>query len=236
MFEYESEKDQSFFRRHRDLVFIAVVVALGVTVLIAGKFLSRNSQRPVAREEFTMIVLPPTPPPFPTPQPTPPPPAPTPEQQEEHRMEEQPPVQDEKKPDPPKEKTPDAPAPLGTSITGPGGGQDLGLGLGRGGGYGSGDGGAGGSKYGWYASEIQNRIAQVVRDDARVRRVTMHVVVRIWPDATGRIARAIVSSSGDSALDALVQNQILTGIQLAEGPPADMPLPIVMRLSIEPSR
>jgi outer membrane biosynthesis protein TonB len=153
-------------------------------------------------------------------------------------MEDQPPVQNEKKAEPPKEKALDAPAPLGTTIAGPGGGPDLGLGLGLGGGggFGSGGAGGGGSKYGWYASEIQNRIAEVVRNDARVRHANMRVVVRIWPDASGRITRATVSNSGDSKLDSVVQNQILTGLQLAEAPPSDVPLPIVMHLSVVPTR
>ncbi len=238
MFEYETDEDRSFIRRHRDSLVIGVVVVLGGAALFAGRFLSRSNQTPVEREALTMIVLPPTPPPpVPTPQPTPPPPPPVPEQPEEHRVEEQQPVQDEKKPERPKEKAPEAPAPLGTSISGPGGGPDLGLGIGLGGsgGYGSG-GGGGGSRYGWYASDVQERIGAAVRSDARVRRMTMHAVVKIWPDSTGRIARATVSSSGDSKFDSLVQNQTLTGLQLAEAPPADMPLPIVMHLTIEQTR
>ena len=145
-------------------------------------------------------------------------------------MVEQKPVENEEKPVP---KPPDAPAPLGTSITGPGGGPDMGLGtgLGGGGGYGSGGGGRNGSKYGWYATQVQNRIADAMRTNPRTRKASMNVVVRIWPDSTGRVTKARVSSSGDPALDAALQNDILTNLQLAEPPPSDMPLPIVMRVS-----
>ena len=148
-------------------------------------------------------------------------------------MLEQQPVQEEKKTDAPKDKPLDAPAPLGTSITGPGGGPDLGLGSGLGGGGGYGDGAGGGSKYGWYAAEVQDRIADAVRNDPRMRRGAMNVIVRIWPDATGRIIKATVSSGGNSTLESTVQDNILTGLKLTEPPPADMPLPIVMRLEVQ---
>jgi outer membrane biosynthesis protein TonB len=147
-------------------------------------------------------------------------------------MVEQQPVQDEKK-EPPKEK-PDAPAPLGTSITGPGGGPDLGLGSGLGGGGGYGSGGGGGSKYGWYASQVQSRIADALRSNPRTRTARMNVIIRIWPDSTGRITKArIAGTTGDGSLDATIQNDILTGMQLSDPPPADMPLPIVMRVSAQ---
>ena len=62
----------------------------------------------------------------------------------------------------------------------------------------------------------------------------MNIVVRIWPDSTGRVVKAhIAGSTGDLALDKALQNDILTGLQLADPPPADMPLPIVMRLSAQ---
>jgi hypothetical protein len=60
----------------------------------------------------------------------------------------------------------------------------------------------------------------------------MNVIVRIWPDTTGKIVKVRVS--GDAADPSLVdslQNQILAGLQLDDPPPADMPLPIVMRLT-----
>jgi len=56
--------------------------------------------------------------------------------------------------------------------------------------------------------------------------------VRIWPDNTGRITRAtLASSTGDAALDAALRDDVLSGLQLSEPPPADMPLPIVMQLT-----
>lgn len=145
-------------------------------------------------------------------------------------MVEQQPVQDEKKDEAPKPK--DAPAPLGTGITGPGGGADLGLGSGLGGGGGYGNGGGGGSKYGWYASQVQSRVADALRNNPRTRSASMNIVIRVWPDSSGRITKVrLGGTTGDPALDATLQNDILTGLQLDDPPPSDMPMPIVMRVS-----
>jgi hypothetical protein len=207
-----------------------------VAVFLAAVALTKRNQAAIAHNDDVIFQLPPpTPPPTPPPQPTPQP-QPTPDEPQPRQMIEQQPVQEEKKLEAPKEKPVDAPAPLGTGITGPGGGPDLGLGSGLGTGGGYGGGGGGGSKYGWYASEVQDRIADAVRNDPRMRRGAMNVIVRIWPDATGRIVKATVSSGGNSTLESTVQDSILAGLQLPEPPPADMPLPIVMRLEVQQSR
>jgi len=60
----------------------------------------------------------------------------------------------------------------------------------------------------------------------------MDLKIRVWADSTGRITKAhLTGSTGDPALDATLQNDILTGMQLDNPPPADMPMPIVMRVS-----
>ncbi|HEX4084282.1 MAG TPA: hypothetical protein VHY22_05185 [Chthoniobacteraceae bacterium] len=229
----DEEDDSTFVQRHRGLVIIAVLLVLGVGIYFAVKALSHGVQS--RSSDIMTISLPPLPPPPPPPPrntPTPPPQQqPTPEQQEQ-KMEQQQPVQEEKKEEAPKDKPPDAPAPLGTSITGPGGGQDLGLSSGLGGGGGWGRGGPGGTKYGWYATEVQKSIAEALRKNPQTRKASMNVVVRIWPDSTGRITKVRVSSQGiDDKTRQALQDEVLNGLQLTDPPPADMPLPIVMRLS-----
>lgn len=144
-------------------------------------------------------------------------------------MVEQVPVENQQKPEPPKE----APPSLGTTITGNGPGMG-GLSYGSGNGFGIGNGhgtGTGGSKYGFYASEVQNKIAEAVRTNPKTRHAQMTVVVRIWVDSTGRVTKARVPSSGDPNVDKALQDEVLNGLQLPEPPPSDMPMPIVMRLS-----
>ena len=146
-------------------------------------------------------------------------------------MIEQAPVENEEKPD----DKPPAPAPdLGTGLKGDGPPDGFGMG-GSGGGSRIGGGSSQQrSKWGWYASQVQSRIAEALRTNRKTRVAKMNSVqVRIWPDAaTGRVTRAsLAGSTGDAALDAAITSEILTGLQLTEPPPAGMPAPIVLRLS-----
>jgi hypothetical protein len=79
---------------------------------------------------------------------------------------------------------------------------------------------------------VQTRIGDALRSNPATRRASMSVTVRIWPDSSGRIIKARISG-GDPTLDATLQNDILTGLQLPDPPPSYMPLPIVMRVSAQ---
>ena len=60
----------------------------------------------------------------------------------------------------------------------------------------------------------------------------MNITVRVWPDSNGRITRAqLVGTTGDPSTDQAIKNSILTGLQLPQAPPADMPTPIVLRIN-----
>jgi len=227
MFIDEEDEDQSFVERHPGLIFLAIILIVVPGIYFVARKLS-GTHAARAKQDEVMIQLPP-PPPSPRPKPTPTPEQ-TPPPEDRQRMIDQVPTKDITKA-PPK---PAAPAPLGTSITGPGGGPDMGLGTGLGGGGGFGGEGMGGDKYGWYASEVQTRVADAVRKNPLTRTASMNIKVRIWPDSTGRIVKAHISgSTGDPALDAALQNDVLTGLQLPEAPPSDMPLPIVMWVSAQ---
>ena len=143
-------------------------------------------------------------------------------------MVEQPPVPkpEEKPKDEP--KTPDKPPGPPTPVaSGPP--SDFGIG---GPGGGNGVGGGGGSRWGWYADEVQERIAEALRQNDKTKEAKLRVKVRIWADNTGRITRAaLAGSSGDPSLDAALKNQVLTGLNLPEAPPSDMPMPIVMLIN-----
>ena len=130
-------------------------------------------------------------------------------------------------------KAPDDPAPLGTNIKGDGPGSGLANGPGGSGNtLGTGPGGKGGSRFGWYAGQVQAKIAEALRNNPKTKSATMRIEVRIWPDSTGRITRAqLAGSTGDAGLDSAIQNNILTGLQLQEPPPSGMHFPIVLRLT-----
>jgi hypothetical protein len=121
---------------------------------------------------------------------------------------------------------------LGTNIAG--NGPDMGLRAG---------GGNGGSrkqsgftrrvgKWDRFAVTVQNTIAETLRRNAGVRSAAFSLKVRVWADANGRITRAqLMGSSGTSTVDQAIKDQVLVGLQLPEPPPADMPMPINMRIS-----
>ena len=137
---------------------------------------------------------------------------------------------DEEKPEDPK---PDEPPPVTTANVGNGPPDGFGLSAGKGGTGGSGSGGGkrGGSKYGWYAAKVQSAIADAVRRHSKLKNASMTATVRITLDSTGRISRATVSGVDDADLAEALKADVLTGLQLSDAPPADMPMPIVMRVS-----
>jgi len=119
---------------------------------------------------------------------------------------------------------------LGTGLKGDGEGLAGLGGSGNGGGFG-GPRGGGGSKWGWYAGQVQTRVADALRRNNKTKTASMKIQVRIWPDSTGRITRAkLDGTTGDSKLDEALQG-VLNGLQLQEPPPPGMPAPIVLRLT-----
>jgi protein TonB len=132
-------------------------------------------------------------------------------------------------------RTKPADEPLGTAI---GGGDGSGLGLGGGGGGRGmiGGGGKGGSRWGWYAGQVQNRLADALRQHPLTKRAGFTNIIKIWSDTTGRITRVKLSgSTGDSKVDAAIENEIFNGLVLTEPPPDDMPMPINLRLTARKS-
>lgn len=135
---------------------------------------------------------------------------------------------------PPVDTPPEAPsADLGTGLTGDGpNGFGLTSGSGNGNGRRGSIGGGGGSKYGWYAAKVQNAVTQALRGNPDTRTAVFTITVRIWADRLGRITRAqLVGSTGKPDLDRTIRDRILPGLQLSDAPPADMPMPINLRLT-----
>ncbi len=215
--EFDDEPEpppQGFLKRFRVAIIVTAVLLIGV---IAVAKLASSGGGSSKRESITYVSLPPPPPP---PIMTPPPPP----QQEEQKMEQPMIKEDQPKDEPPKDEPP-----LGTGIKGDGPDN---FGLGSGTGNGRIGGGGDGSKWGWYASQVQSRIQQALQQNRKTRSASMTVNVRVWPDATGRISRAqLAGSTGDIALDAALRDEVLTGLQLQEPPPAGMPAPITLRVA-----
>src|SRR5215831_4773269 len=200
---------QNFFKRFRIAIIVVAIVIAGI-VVVAKLASSGGSSR---HDTLTLVsIVPPPPPPL-----TPPPPPP-PEQQ---------------KIEAPKEAPPKDEPPLGTGIKGPGGDN---FGLGSGTGNGRIGGGGDGSKWGWYASQVQSPIQQALQQHRKTRVATMSISVRVWPDPNGRVSRAqLAGSTGDPSLDSALRDEVLSGLQLPQ-PPAGMPAPITLRVTAKRPR
>ena len=209
--------------------------ALAVIALLfggAGYLLIGHDDMPPPRQVREITIVNVTPPP--------PPPPPPPQKLPEQKMIEQPkmaepefkedkPV-DQPKDEPKEAKNDEPPGPLSldAKATGPGDLFNLG---GKPGGSPYGGGGGGGSRWGWYASIVQSQIEAALRANGRTRNAVMQVQVRLWADATGRVSRIQVSSTGDSELDSIIRNEVLGSLVLREPPPKDMPMPMVARVT-----
>lgn len=216
--------------------------AAAVLLIAGGVFLvmSTNAAPPTKpAQEFEFVqVIPPPPPPPPPPEEQPQEPEPEPEEE----MIEQPEVTEtdvkeeaeaeEPEEAPPAEADEPPPGPLGLDAEAEGPGDSFNL-AGRPGGRGilSG-GGGGGSRWGWYASIVQQQIEAALRANPKTRSVVMQIQVRLWADSSGRVTRVqLVSSTGNPEVDAAIRGEALAGIRLREPPPSDMPMPLVARVT-----
>ena len=210
----EDEKPTGF-KRWRAPLIVAVLTCIGITYAV--KVLSKADGGGSRKDNTTMvqIQLPPAPPP-------PPPPPPPPEQMKEEMIK-----QEEEK-----EEEPDPTPAESTAIKGPPGGGPS-LAAARPGNFFAKRSDGGKTKWGWYASQVQTRITDAMRKNPRTRKASARIEVRIWADpSTGRVTRAVlVSSTGDTAMDAAIRDEVLTGLQLDQPPPEGMPMPIVMRVT-----
>jgi protein TonB len=82
-----------------------------------------------------------------------------------------------------------------------------------------------------YANGAASRIADAMRRHNRLKHSNMSVTAQVWIDGTGRITRAEVGSTGEASLDAALRNDILNGMQLSSPPPANMKMPVNLKLN-----
>jgi hypothetical protein len=144
-------------------------------------------------------------------------------------------IKEEAKVEEPKDAPPDEPPPgplgLDTAADGPGDSFNL---VGKPGGRGIlGGGGGGGSRWGYYSAMVTRQIEEALRSNPKTRTAVTQVQVQIWADRMGRVSRVqIVTSSGNADIDAIIRTEVLPGLTLRDPPPADMPMPIVTRITM----
>lgn len=123
-------------------------------------------------------------------------------------------------------------APPSTAISGPGDSDLSPTGPGGGGPHLEG-GQAGDIHWQWnaYAGDAKRTIEAMLRSNEHTKKAAFEIQVCIWPDKNGRITRATLQkSTGIASVDKAITDEVLTGLQLQQNPPADMPRPIIMRL------
>lgn len=227
------EEEPSFFQKHRLILAGIIVTVIAGAVWSAQKLFQRTSQsRPEQR--MVMVSLPPT-----SHLPPPPVQAPPPPTELEQKMIMQDPVnamefKSDETPSvaPAADETPG----VGTSIQGDGPADAFGL-RGRNS-FGNFVGSAKteqrttGTRWGWYAGQVQQAISRALQDHKSTRTADFRVEAKIWADQAGRITRArLDGSTGNVALDKAIADDVLTGLVLQESPPDGMPMPIVLRLT-----
>ncbi len=212
------EEEKSAFQKFRLPVIAGIVLVVGIGFV--AKSLSGKSSAPPPKQEMMVVQT--------IAQPTPPPPAPTPS----------PPPMEEKKQEmiveeKVEEAVPDPTPQVETALKGAGNsGMVLKSGNGSGIFTNRNTVNADALRRSAYAGQVKSRIQQALESNPRTRKAGMKIEIHVWPDATGRIARAkLANSTGDAALDDLIRDQILTGLQISQPPPEGMPVPIRMMIS-----
>ncbi len=220
--QFEYSEKRSWWARHGVTVSIIAVALTGLIVLV--KVFRHADAAPVKKAAEMVMIKPVAPPP------PPPPPPPQQQVQPKEQMMEQTPVDEaETKPDAP---APDAGPEIGTNVAGNGGPDAFGLGGNKRGTIGGGGGGrANSSRFGWYANLVDRAVSDALRQNGITRIATFNIKARIWADATGRVTRAKMESTGDPAVDRAIKNTVLANFQLPEPPPEGMPMPVVMRFT-----
>lgn len=235
----EPEDNKHFIIRHRIKLIVAVVLLAALAALL----MSGREKRPIRKAQPERVVSISAPAPLPPPPPRPPEQRPDPTPRTPDEMVVQEPVEaapEEAPAEAPSAEPDNAPGPvgeaMGTNIEGDGTANSWGLsGKGGGGIIGGGGGGGpgrGGSRWGWYSGQMQGRIERALQEHEKTRSASLDINVRIWVDNTGRVTHAqLVGSSGDAELDEALRDGVLTGLAMREPPPADMPQPILMRIT-----
>ncbi|WP_367870912.1 hypothetical protein [Luteolibacter sp. Populi] len=213
------------------------LIGAAVSLLLAGIATSSllagcnkaAPKKPKGEERIPISVPPPMPPPPPPPQPKEEPPEP-PEQKE--MIEEM--VETPNDPEPP---SPAEPPALGTGLVGDG---PNGFGLGsKGDGGGNGRPGGGvqtsGTRFRAYGKSVESTVQDALRADPKLSKASLNGELLVWIDrTTGRTIRAKLIRSNDTSESIEAARLAATGLLISGSPPADMPLPVRLKINIRP--
>ena len=187
-------------------------VGCGAVLMVRG-FL--NSEAPPQKKLVQEIRIVRPPPPEELPPPPPPPP-------DEVDV-----TQPEQQPDPVASNEP-PPGDLGLDADGTAGSDSFGL-VGRKGGRDLL--GSGGSAFAWYAGLLKGEILDQLQEVKAARSGAYSVVIKIWVRSDGSVERVrLAQSTGDRARDSAIESALARIDRISQGPPADMPQPVSLKI------
>jgi outer membrane biosynthesis protein TonB len=231
----------AFLRKHVVAIFVATILLVGATFVANWISSTRQTRTPRRTMQFTVVNVRPPEPPKPPP---PPPPTITPpkvvDEPQNTRVELK--ASDIPPPDAPAPSAPAAgPLALAAAGDGPGdafnlagnpGGRALTSGgaWGEGSGDGAGIGGGTGNRFAWYYSRVATDIEAAFRKVKKLSSASARVELRVWCDAEGRVSRLqLLNSTGDPGWDEAIQSVV--GTRVMRPPSADIPMPMILRLT-----
>jgi protein TonB len=199
------------------LVMAAIMLGLWLKDFLSDK----TPPKKQSLQQITLIKPPPPPPP-------PPEKPPEPVVKEEIKL-------SEPEPEPMDQADEPSPGPdLGVDAEGTGSGDGFGL-VGKKGGA---DliGGSKGNPWAWYDAIVNDAVNSAFQDalarEKGLKDKTYKVIVKVWIDAGGKVSRiALVDKTGDQKVDDLLKDVLENLRALREGPPADMPQPLKIRVT-----
>ncbi|HEY4209986.1 MAG TPA: TonB family protein [Steroidobacteraceae bacterium] len=194
---------------------LLVLIAATVMIWLVHRFIASAPAPTKKVVQEIHVIRPPPPPPE-----APPPPPPPEEKVDVHEP--------EPEPDPTPSNEPPPSDQLGLDAEGGAGGDAFGL-VGHKGGRDLL--GSGGSAFAWYAGLLKNEILDRLQEQKEARHGAYSAIVKVWVRSDGTVERArLAQSSGDKERDRAIEEALSHLNRISQGPPADMPQPISLRI------
>lgn len=93
-------------------------------------------------------------------------------------------------------------------------------------------GSGGGSKFRWYARQVEQQLQSKLADDERLKRLNYRVTVMFWLSPSGLVERyELDGSTGNSDIDRALRQALADLRGFGQAPPEGMPQPVGLRIN-----